>query len=82
MKTGTSGRVSSIRPAETRSIDADEREHGNRNRERQHELGEVAREQRLEGIDSGHGGGCDLGALGAVEGGRPVAEPSLDELEP
>ena len=60
----------------------DESEHGDRNRQRQHELGEVAGEQRLERIDAGHRGRRDLGALGAVEGGRPVAEPPLDELEP
>ena len=60
----------------------DEREHGDRHDERQHELRQVAGERRLERVHAADGGGRELGALGAVEGGRPVAEPPLDEVEP
>ena len=41
-----------------------------------------AGERRLERIDASYRNCGDLGAPGAVESGRPVAEPPLDEVEP
>ena len=82
MNTGTSGSVSSIRPAETRSIDATRTSTATGTVDRQHDLRQVARERRLERVDAGDRDRCDLGALRPVERRRLIAEPSLDELEP
>jgi hypothetical protein len=60
----------------------DEGDHSERDRRCEHELREVAREQRLESIDAPDRGRRDLGALSAVERGAAVTEPPLDDFEP
>ena len=59
----------------------DEDEDGRRHDRCEHELWQVAGERRLERVDAGDGDRRDLGAPRAVERGRPVAEPPLDEVE-
>ena len=82
MNTGTSGSVSSITPAESGSIDGDEDEHRDRDGDGQDDLRQIAGERRLERVDTRDRGRRHLGALGAVERGGTIAQPSLDELEP
>ena len=82
MKTGTSGSVRSMTPAETRSIEATNTRTATRHDRGEHELRQVAGEGCLERVDAGDRDRRDLGAPGAVESGRPVAEPPLDEVEP
>ena len=82
MNTGTSGSVSSITPAETRSIDATRTSTATGTVEREHDLRQVAGERRLERVDAGDRERGDLGALGTVERRRLIAQPPLDELEP
>ena len=59
----------------------DERKHGDGDDEREHELREVARERGLERVHAADGERRHLGALGAVEGRRPVAESALDDVQ-
>ena len=82
MKTGTSGSVSSITAGRDGVDRGDEREHGDRDDDREHDLRQVAGERGLERVDAADGDRRHLGALGAVERRRPVAEPPLDEVEP
>ena len=58
-----------------------EGEHGDRDDRRQHELREVAGERGLERVDAADGEGRHLRALRAVERGRAVAEPALDDVQ-
>ena len=68
-------------PAESEVDRGDEGEHGDRDDGRQHELREVAGERGLERVDAADGERRHLRALGAVERGRPVAEPALDDVQ-
>ena len=52
-------------------------EHRQGHQHRQHELGEIAGEVGLEGVDALDGGGGDLAGLGAVGRRRGVAQPPL-----
>ena len=69
-------------PAETRSIEATRASTATGTTIARTSLREVAGERRLERVDAADGSRRHLGALGAVEGGRPVAEPPLDDVEP
>ena len=60
----------------------DEHKHCDRDDEREHDLRQVAGEGRLERIDSRDCSSCDLGATGAIQGRRPVVQPSFDHVEP
>ena len=82
MKTGTSGSVSSITSADSRSTVATQHEHRDRDDAAEHELRQVAGEVRLERVDALHRGRRQLAGLRAVERGRLVAQPPLDEREP
>ena len=82
MNTGTSGSVSSISPAETRSIVATKTSTATGTTTASSGLREIPRERRLERIGAGDGGRRDLGALGAVERRGLIWQPPLDELEP
>ena len=60
----------------------DEHEHRDRHDHGEDDLREVAGEGRLERVDAGDRRGRDLGALRAVERGRALSQPRLDEVEP
>ena len=81
MNTGTSGSVSSIRPAETGSITATSASTAIGTIDREHELAAGSGRRRPRARRARHGGRRHLSALGAVERGRPVAQPPLDEVE-
>ena len=81
MKTGTSGSVTSITPAATRSIAATSTRTATGTTTARTDLREVARERRLERLDAVDRGGRDLGALHSVERGRLPPQPGLHQLE-
>ena len=56
-------------------------DHRQRNEQGEHELRHEPREVGVERVDSLNRHRCDLRARGAVERGRLVAEPPLDQLE-
>ena len=59
----------------------DEDEHGDRDRDGEDDLRQIARERGLERVEAGDRGRRHLGALDAVERGRTIAEPPLDQLD-
>ena len=69
-------------PGRERVDRGDEHEHGDRDDGCEEDLRQVTGERGLERVDAVHRGRRDLGALGAVERGRVVAQPGLDEVEP
>ena len=79
MNTGTSGSVSNMISADSRSIGSDPEQHRDRHEAGEHDLGQVAGEiglERLDALDRRRG---DLARLGAVEGCRLRAKPPLRE---
>jgi hypothetical protein len=56
-------------------------EHGDRNHAGQYDLREIAAEVRLEPVDALHCDGRQLCALGPIERGRLVAQPSFHQCQ-
>ena len=81
MNTGTSGSVSSMITAASRSTNATHAITRNGTTRGQHDLRQVAGEVALERFDPLHGDGRDLGAVAAVDRGRLGPQAPLDERQ-